>query len=342
MRSGVGFAVLSAVLFGLSTPASKVLLGGVDPWLLAALLYLGSGSGLAMVYFAARRAEAPLRWREWPWLAGAAFFGGMLAPVLLMTGLARAEASSAALLLNLEGVATLGIAWVVFRENADGRIVLGAASILAGAVLLSWQGGTVRLNTGAVAILGACVCWGIDNNLTRKLSGADPTAIAAVKGLAAGSMNFALALSRGAAVPGAGVLAGSALVGFLGYGVSLVFFVLALRHLGSARSGAYFALAPFVGAVAAVVFLGEAVSLRLLMAGAFMAAGIYLHLTEHHEHGHTHDAMEHEHRHVHDEHHRHGHETGDPAGEPHSHPHRHAALAHGHPHYPDLHHRHRH
>ena len=302
---GVPFALLSAVLFGASTPLAKVLLGSVDPWLLAGLLYLGAGLGLAVVHWSRGilqlpAIEAPLRRSDMPWLAGVVVAGGIVGPLLLMLGLARTDAAAASLLLNLEGLATMGIAWVVFRENVDRRLLLGAAAILAGAVLLAWQGGGIALGLGALLIAAACLAWGIDNNLTRGLSAADPVQIAMIKGLVAGSVNAALALAVGAGLPGPGVLLAAGMVGFLGYGVSLALFVLALRHLGTARTGAYFSLAPFVGAVIAVALLGEPLTFRLLLAGLLMAFGLYLHLAERHEHDHVHELLEHAHAHVHD------------------------------------------
>ena len=268
--------------------------------------------------------------------------GGVLGPLLLMLGLVRTEAAAASLLLNLEGLATMGIAWVVFRENVDRRLLLGAFAILAGAALLSWQG-QASFQWSGLLIAGACLCWGIDNNLTRKLSSADPVQIAMLKGLVAGAVNLALALWRqGACCHLPAPWRRSAVVGFLGYGVSLALFVLGLRHLGTARTGAYFSLAPFVGAVLAVIMLGEPVSVQLVVAGCLMGFGLWLHLAEQHEHQHAHEAMEHEHRHRHDAHHQHEHVLSDPSGEPHTHWHRHAPLVHRHPHYPDLHHRHGH
>ena len=343
---GVPIALASAVLFGASTPFAKLLLGTVDPWLMAGLLYLGAGLGLAAIHLARAAlrlpaVEAPLRRADLPWLAAVVAAGGMAGPLLLMLGLARTDAASASLLLNLEGLATMGLAWVVFRENVDRRLLLGAFAILAGAVLLSWSGG-FGLSWGALLIAGACLAWGIDNNLTRKLSSADPVRIAMVKGLVAGSVNLALALLQGAALPGPGAMLAAGVVGFLGYGVSLALFILGLRHLGTARTGAYFSLAPFVGAALAIVMLGEPLSARLLLAAALMALGLYLHLAERHEHEHAHKPMEHEHRHVHDEHHRHAHAPGELVEEPHTHWHRHEPLVHRHPHYPDLHHRHGH
>ena len=345
---GAPLALSSAVLFGASTPFAKLLLrDGVNPWLLAGLLYLGSGLGLSVILFgrrtlAARQREAPLHRVDLPWMALVVLCGGMVGPLLLMLGLATTSASSASLLLNLEGLATMAIAWLVFRENVDRRLLLGAAAILLGAILLSWRGGAQGLGIGSLAIAGACIAWGIDNNLTRKLSASDPLQITLIKGLVAGSVNFLLALATGAHLPGPTPLLIAGLIGFLGYGVSLVFFVLGLRYLGAARTGAYFSTAPFVGAVLAVAMFNEPVTTRLIVSGLLMAIGVYLHLAEGHSHEHTHEAMEHEHRHVHDEHHRHDHGPNDPPGEPHSHRHGHVPLTHSHPHYPDLHHRHGH
>jgi drug/metabolite transporter (DMT)-like permease len=345
---GVPLALLSAALFGASTPFAKLLLGdGLNPFVLAGLLYLGSGLGL-MTVAAARRgrgaqsSEAPLRRGDRPWLALVVLSGGVAAPALLMLGLTTTPAAAASLLLNLEGLATMAIAWLVLRENVDHRLLVGVAAILAGAVVLSWQGGPGEISWGAVAIAGACLGWGIDNNLTRRLSAADPVQIAMIKGLVAGAVNIVLGLGLGARLPAPTALGAAAMLGFVGYGISLVLFVLALRHLGAARTGAYFSTAPFIGATLAVVMLGEPVTAQLLGAGALMAIGLYLHLAERHDHEHAHEPLEHEHRHIHDAHHQHAHRPGDPVGEPHTHPHLHAPVVHKHPHYPDLHHRHAH
>jgi drug/metabolite transporter (DMT)-like permease len=342
---GVPLALGAAVLFGASTPFSKLLLGSVNPWLLAGILYLGAGIGLSiflLVRAAASDAttESPLKLRDLPWLSAVVAAGGVAGPVLLMFGLSMTDASSASLLLNLEGVATMVIAWIVFRENVDRRLLLGAAAILAGAVLLSWSGEGFHLGWGSILIAGACLAWGIDNNLARKLSASDPVQIAAVKGLVAGAVNTGLAIYLGVPAISPALAMAGAVIGLFGIGVSLVFFMLGLRHLGTARTGAYFSMAPFIGAILSILILGDAVTLWLVAAGVLMALGLWLHLSERHEHEHVHDALEHEHRHVHDAHHQHEHEG--PATEPHSHTHRHKPLWHKHPHYPDLHHRHGH
>ena len=348
LGKGAGFALASAALFGASTPFAKLLVGQVEPWLLAGLLYLGSGIGLAVVLslrraFGIAPAEASLRRGDAPWLIAIVASGGVAGPVLLMFGLTQVSAASASLLLNLEAIFTLVIAWTVFRENVDRRIATGALAIVAGAIVLSWSpDAALQVSPGAAAIAGACLAWGIDNNLTRKLSAADPLQIAAIKGLGAGVVNFAIALVLGASWPRPDALAAAGVVGLLGYGVSLALFVLALRHLGAARTGAYFSTAPFIGAALALVLFGEPVGLAFVLAAALMAAGVWLHLTERHEHEHVHDPLLHEHAHTHDEHHRHAHAAGDPLGEPHVHVHTHARLIHRHPHFPDLHHRHGH
>lgn len=342
---GMPLALASAVLFGATAPFAKLLLGEVEPQLLAGLLYLGAGIGLAVVHFGRAgfgipAPEAPLRARDVPWLAAVVLFGGVAGPLFLMLGLARTEAASGSLLLNLEGLFTIGIAWLVFRENVDRRLALGAFAILAGAAVLSWRGHGIELDTGAALIAASCLAWGIDNNLTRKLSSADPVLTAMIKGLAAGTVNTGLAALSDAALPAVGITSAAAVVGFFGIGVSLALFVLALRHLGTARTGAYFSLAPFTGAVLAIGLLHETLTLNLVLAGLLMGFGLWMHLAERHDHEHEHETLEHEHSHRHDWHHAHVHEGS--VTEPHSHLHRHSPLRHAHPHYPDLHHRHRH
>jgi len=281
------------------------------------------------------------------WLVAAVVCGGGIAPVLLMWGLSAMPASHAALLLNAEAVLTALLAWVVFRENFDRRIALGMAAIVAGALLLSWpqQAGApdaLALTSlwPALAVTLACLFWALDNNFTRKVALADASWIACVKGLAAGTTNLLLAFLAGAALPGLAKVSVAMLVGLLAYGVSLALFVVGLRHLGASRAGAYFSTAPFVGALCAVIFLGEPVTWQLLAAAALMGLGIWLHLTEHHAHTHRHEALEHEHLHAHDEHHTHGHVP--PVEGQHSHRHRHEPMTHSHAHYPDAHHRHDH
>lgn len=341
-------ALAAAALFGLSTPLAKLLVGTVPPLLLAGLLYAGSGIGLSvlMLLRKLRRrpiTEAPLVRRDVPWLAGAVLAGGVLGPILLMLGLTRTPASTASLLLNLEGVLTAVIAWVVFRENVDRRVFLGMLAIIAGSVLLSWQRQTsTEIPWGALAIAGACLCWAIDNNLTRQVAGGDPMQIAAIKGGVAGAINVSLALVMGYRFPTALPLLATGALGFVGYGLSLMLFVLALRGLGTARTGAYFSTAPFLGAALSLLLFTEHPGIAFWLAGGLMALGVWLHVSERHEHAHAHEALAHNHRHRHDAHHQHAHDFPWDGEEPHTHPHVHEPMKHSHPHYPDLHHRHDH
>ncbi|MGH8599920.1 MAG: DMT family transporter [Burkholderiales bacterium] len=340
---GVLAVLGAAALFGAGTPLAKLLLGSVDPWLLAGLLYLGSGAGLTLMRSFRRAPSARPTGHEWGWLAGAIIAGGIIGPVLLMFGLSAMPASGASLLLNAEGVFTALLAWFVFRENFDRRIALGMAAIVAGAVVLAWPD---KARFGdlwpSIAVLGACLAWAVDNNLTRKVSLADATWIAACKGWAAGAVNLAIATTVLSRQPTWQTVLAAGGVGWLAYGVSLSLFVVGLRHLGTARTGAYFSVAPFVGALIAVPLLGEPATPRLLAAGALMALGVWLHLTERHEHEHTHEALFHTHEHVHDEHHRHTHDFPVAPGTRHTHAHRHEPITHTHPHFPDAHHRHSH
>jgi len=339
---GIPAALGAALLFGISMPLAKLLLISVHPWLLAGLLYFGSGVGLALYRRLSHAPAVRLSRNEKPWLAGAIFTGGIVGPVLLMIGLTGMPASGASLLLNAEGVFTALLAWFVFKENFDWRIALGMLAIVAGAVVLSWPREAYLAGLWPMlAILGACLAWGIDNNLTRKVSLSDVTWIASIKGLVSGGVNLILALWLGASVPTLPQLASAMLVGFLAYGVSLSLFVLALRNLGTARTGAYFSVAPFFGALASLL-IGESFTLPLFIAGALMALGTWLHLTERHEHEHTHETMVHDHEHVHDAHHQHSHELALSPDTRHSHLHSHETLRHAHLHFPDTHHRHDH
>ncbi|MEB0135273.1 EamA family transporter [Actimicrobium sp. CCC2.4] len=343
-RNGIAAALGAALLFGAATPLAKWLLGSVGPWMLAGLLYLGSGLGLMLWRRLVRAPRVQLPAAERRWFAGAILAGGVIGPALLMLGLTRLPGATVSLMLNAETVFTALLAWCVFRENVDRRIAFGMAVILAGALLLSWSGtGGLPDLWPALAVLGACLAWGIDNNLTRKVSLTDATWIAGVKGLVAGPVNLGIAFGLGAPLPSVTVTAAAMLLGLLAYGVSLSWFVVALRHLGSARTGAYFSVAPFFGALLAVLG-GETVTPTLLAAGALMAIGVVLHLTERHAHVHHHEVMAHAHRHTHDLHHQHEHEGDEDvyADGSHSHPHRHDELLHAHAHFPDVHHRHGH
>lgn len=346
MNRNVLFALLAAALFGASTPFAKSFVGDIPPVLLAGLLYLGSGVGLTLIRLIRDRGwqSTGLPSNEWPWLLGAIFFGGVLGPIVLMFGLTSTSGSSASLLLNLEAVLTAAIAWLVFKENADRRIVAGMAAIVAGGVVLSWPSQNTSSPdwVGPALVAVACLCWAIDNNLTRKVSASDALFIAGSKGVVAGGVNTAIALALGSHLPALPTLAGTMAVGLLGYGFSLVLFVLALRGLGTARTGAYFSTAPFIGAAIALTVFGESTGAAFWLAAILMGVGVCLHLTETHDHEHSHELMAHEHPHTHDAHHQHSHTfewNGDGA---HVHWHQHPAMRHSHPHFPDIHHRHGH
>ncbi len=342
------YALLAAALFGVSAPIAKALGAEMSPILLAGLLYLGSGTALA-VWLAWRRAQgvpsdasAPLTAADRPWLFGSVLAGGICGPLALMWGLQTTSGASASLLLSLEGVLTTLIAAGVFREAVDRRVWLAVGmTVLASALLASPQAGTASL-AGSLAVAAACLFWAIDNNLTRMIAGGDPVRIAMYKGLVAGAFNLLLALALGHSLPAWPAAAAAGLVGAASYGLSLVLFIVALRHLGSARTASHFGTAPFFGAGFAVLFMGEPGSWWLLGAVVLVGLATLLVLTERHCHDHQHEALEHEHFHEHHEHHDHVHLMAWNRQRGHSHVHRHTALTHSHPHLPDIHHRHRH
>jgi drug/metabolite transporter (DMT)-like permease len=344
---GATAALVAAALFGVSAPLGKLLLRDTEPLALSGILYLGAGLGLTALRLLARARsdgsarETPLRRADIGLLLGVTLAGGVLGPVLLLWGLQRLSAVSASLLLNLEAPLTIVLAVGLFGEHLGRREAEATGLILLGLVVLSDNGGTVRTDwLGVVAICGACLSWAVDNNLTQRLSLRDPLAVARAKGLLAGGTSLLVALGMGQRLPSVHVAGAGLLVGFGSYGLSLVLVVYAMRLLGAAREGAFFATAPFVGAAAAVPLVGESVGVRELGAAMLMGLGVALLLREQHDHVHAHDPMEHEHGHTHDEHHQHEHTALDPAGEPHAHEHRHSPLEHEHPHVPDIHHRH--
>ncbi|MGE0294900.1 MAG: EamA family transporter [Hyphomonadaceae bacterium] len=336
-------ALAAAALFGASTPLVAPLVQSTSPVLIAGLLYLGSAFGLGAWWLIARPRMGlrPLPRTERSSFLGAILFGGVLGPALLMLGLRSTGAASAALLLNLEIVFTALIAWALFRENAGSRVVVGMALLFAGATLLAFGMNRVEgFAWGALAVVAACLCWAIDNNLTRDVPSPHPVALALIKGAVAGPINIGLALLAGAAMPKPAGVGAALLIGAAGYGASLVLFISALRELGSARTAAYFASAPFAGVALALVIGAEAPPAAFWLAVILMATGVWLHLSERHLHVHKHEALAHDHEHVHDLHHQHEHEPGQDLNAPHRHLHRHELLTHTHRHTPDLHHRH--
>lgn len=339
---GAVAGITAAMLFGASTPLAKQLLGDVRPQLLAGLLYLGAAAALTGT-LALRRSpvEARLRSSDGPTLAAVTVAGGVIAPVLLLIGLERVSGVAASLLLNLEAVATLVLALVIFGEHLSRRAGAGAAAVVIAAGVLGLSGGEARLDAvGVVCITAACVCWAIDNNLTQRLSDRDPFAIVRVKTAAAGAVNLILAVGFGAARPAAGIAIAALALGGAAYGVSVVLDAYALRWVGAARESAYFGTAPLFGVAAAVIVLGETVSPTEMASIGAMGLGVYLLVTEDHQHSHQHAPIEHDHRHRHDDnHHDHAHEE---LVDEHSHPHVHLPATHAHAHASDVHHRHGH
>ncbi|RJS27584.1 hypothetical protein DRW03_02930 [Corallococcus sp. H22C18031201] len=351
MRGAV-FGLSAAALFGLSAPVAKLLLPGSTPLMLAALLYLGGGLGLSGLGWVLRaRASAPravgrearLGRQDVPLVLAIILCGGVVGPVLMLVGLQRMSGVAGALLLNLEGPFTIVLALLVFGEHLGRAGLMSAGAILLGASVLGVQQGELQGDVlGVLALAGACLSWAVDNNLTQRVSLKDPMAIARLKALGAGTCSLVLALLTGQRVPALPLVGAALLLGFVSYGVSIMLDAHALRLLGAAREAAYFATAPFVGALASVPLLGEHLRPTDALAGGLMAVGVVLLLRERHSHLHAHEALEHEHLHVHDAHHHHAHAPGVAMSEPHSHAHRHEPLAHAHSHVSDLHHRHEH
>jgi drug/metabolite transporter (DMT)-like permease len=338
------YIIVSAALFGASVPISKLLVSTIPPVALAGLLYFGAFLGLALVR-AFRRPplteEVPLRRNEIPYLAGSILLGGVVAPILLMVGITSVSGVASSLLQNLEGVATAVFAWLAFGERVGGRVWAALALMTVAGVLLALDtGGREASLWGAGLIVAAMACWGLDNNLARKIADTGPQRIALLKGLFAGLTSLSISFLIGAGPPLGADLLAALLLGSLSYGISLVLFIMALRSLGSARTGAFFALGPFIGAALAIPLLGEAPQLAILPAGALMAIGTYLLLTERHSHVHWHPREVHDHVHTHDHRHDHAHTTT--LSEPHSHEHVHEEEVHEHGHWPDRDHRHRH
>lgn len=334
------FVLIAAALFGASIPLSKSLLGEVPPVPLAGMLYLASGIGTGMLAALRRGGEAPIRRADAGRLGIVIVAGGIAAPLLLLFGLSRTPAHVSALLLTTETLFTVAFAVLFFGDHLVRREWLGAAVLLAGALAVAWPGAAGgRLEwIGPVLVLGACLAWGVDNNVTQQLSGRDPLQIAAIKGIVAGSVNLAIA---GDWTPTWRTVLYAGAVGFFCYGLSLALFVHALRRLGAARTSSIWATAPVFGVFLSWLFLREIPATLALAGGAAMIAGTWLFIRADHRHRHVHEAIDHEHRHVHDEHHRHEH-RGDEGPEPHSHPHRHERLEHDHPHVADFHHHHPH
>jgi drug/metabolite transporter (DMT)-like permease len=341
-RTGAIRCLLAAVLFGASAPAASVLAQDMSALTLAGLLYLGAAVAVApSVMRRPPRTEAVQA--GWKPMAVAVIAGGALGPALLVAGLARIDAATASILLNLELVATVVLAATLFREHLGRRVVIGAVLVASAGVLLVWRPGT-QVSAGALLIAGACACWGLDNCVTARIEHLSPETVVLAKGVVAGSVNVVLGMTVASRVDATFTLdqvAAALAVGAAGYGLSITLWVKGARDLGAARGQVIFAAAPFIGAAVAWVALDDPVTAAQIAAVVLAAAGVGLSLNSSHEHRHRHEPARHEHEHIHpDEHHAHRHDDGFTGR--HTHPHTHQGLAHSHPHVPDLHHRHPH
>jgi drug/metabolite transporter (DMT)-like permease len=340
--------LIAAILFGVSAPLAKLLLGEVEPIPLAGLLYIGSGLGLLIVKLFQRinkqrvNSEAQIKKLDYLWLAGAVLAGGVAAPVTLLFSLRITPAATASLLLCFEGVATTLIAFFAFKESISRRAWWAIALITLAIVLLSLNSNAEwGVSFGALGIIAACVLWGIDNNFTRNISAKDPLIIVTIKGLAAGGFSLGMAMVLGNKLPPWEVILAALGLGCLSYGVSIVLFIHALRGLGAARTSALFSTAPLAGMILSLLIFRDLPSWLFLVALPLMLIGIILLVNEVHEHRHIHEMIVHEHSHVHDDEH-HQHDHNGVIAQKHSHFHQHDGLIHAHDHMPDLHHRHDH
>ncbi|HOW04924.1 EamA family transporter [Methanospirillum hungatei] len=345
-RDAILMALLAATLFGAVIPASRFLLFDIGPVTLAGLLYLGAGAGgLFIRKFTdpEGNTESPIRRNDLPWLLGIIAFGSIIGPILCMVGLTTTSASTASLLLNAELAFTTLIAVIGFREPLGKQGLYAVTAVALGGLILSYDpAGIFGLSAGSILIILACFCWGLDNNFTRVISGKEPAQIVMIKGFVAGIFSICLGYAIGEPAPSLTIIPAVLLIGCLGYGVSIFFVIRAMRVLGSARTGALFATAPFIGLSLSLPLPGENPGLQILLSLPLMAAGAWLIATEEHSHRHIHVSSRHEHRHSHEDgHHNHDH---DPAmkGVVHAHTHEHEQIAHVHPHTPDLHHFHDH
>lgn len=341
-------ALIAALFFGCITPGSKFLIKDFPPQSMAGLLYIFAGVGLFTILLFKKNlvsAFSRVQKTDLKWFFLATLFGGIMGPAFLTYGISHIRGSTASLLLNLEAVLTSLIAWFVFKEHFEKKIVYGMVLIVLGCLTLSFNS---KVSAGADTFLGffliglACLSWGIDNNVTRNISHLDPVLIASFKGLIAGSTNLYLGYLIGEKLAWNFGIFQIGILGFFGIGISLVAFIISLGSIGTARTGAIFSTAPFIGSLLSILFLNESLTIPFVIALIFMIGGVWCHLSEEHVHEHTHDQLSHSHEHIHDEHHQHNHSANDPIGDSHTHLHFHERMTHKHPHFPDIHHQHEH
>lgn len=342
----IGQAILAAALFGMSAPFSKLLLQELSPYLMSSLLYLGAGLGMLLVYilrfrFQKEHKEAKLSREELPYVVMMILLD-IAAPIFLMLGLLSTTSSTASLLNNFEIVATSIIALIVFREAIGKRLWLSICLITMSSVILSVTDiGNLSFSLGSVLVLLACLCWGLENNCTRKLSIKDPMQIVIIKGIFSGLGALLIAYFSRTITINLPYILMALLLGFFAYGMSIFFYVSAQRHLGAARTSTYYAVAPFIGVGISLLVFKEPITPSFITASIVMLTGTYFAVVEKHEHIHTHEFLQHEHRHSHEDGH-HNHTHPDCTHKEHTHVHIHENLEHVHRHKPDIHHAHQH
>ncbi len=342
-NTAVLLAILAAACYGVSAPFSKLLLEKIPPVMMAALLYLGAGAGMLLLKTVrgGKGREAAITVREWPYVAGMIALD-IAAPILLMLGLKLTTPATASLMNNFEIVATALIASLLFKEAVGGRMWIAIGLITASSILLSVEDiGGLSVSIGAVLVLLACCCWGLENNCTRMLSLKDPLQIVIIKGFGSGAGSLLIAALTGAMSAEWGYIGLTLLLGFVSYGLSIYFYIHAQRRLGAARTSAYYAFAPFLGVGLSLLVFRQELTVSFCIAFAVMVIGAYFAAFEKHAHAHLHEAAEHDHRHRHDDGH-HTHQHTPPVSGAHSHQHAHEAMEHAHQHTPDPHHSHPH
>lgn len=343
IATGILFAIASAVAFGLTTPVIAWAGGDVRPLITAALLYAGAALAAVAMRLRARSSGRSLARPDLPRIIVIAIVGAAIAPVCLVWGLARTGATSGSLILNLEAVLTVLLAWIIYREPLGRRLILAVMLMAGGGAVLALDV-TARSSAGllgAAAVAGATLGWAVDNTLTRALADRDPLQVIAAKGVLGATLTGALSVIRGESLPSTWSVVVLLACGATGYGVSLRLYLLAQRRIGAARTGSVFALAPFVGAASAWGLGDRNASRSMAAAAACFGIAVYLHLSERHAHEHVHESFDHAHAHRHDDgHHDHVHDPS-VAGE-HTHAHHHERVTHAHDHAPDIHHGHAH
>jgi drug/metabolite transporter (DMT)-like permease len=340
------FAILAAALYAISSPVSKLLLKEIPPTLMASFLYLGAGLGMSIVGVvkhmkSKEKAEARLTKKELPFTALMVALD-IAAPIFLMFGLTMTTASSASLLNNFEIVATSLIALLLFKESISKRLVGAIFLITISSIILSIRDiSSFSLSFGSIFVLLACICWGLENNCTRKLSIKDPLEIVVIKGFGSGIGALLIALSLGERTNNILYIISALLLGFFAYGLSIFFYIYAQRDLGAAKTSAYYAIAPFIGVGLSLIIFREVPSWSFVVALLIMIIGTYFASTEEHNHRHSHILITHEHSHNHeDDHHNHIHNKT--IIKNHNHIHTHEECTHWHKHTQEIHHSHVH